>query len=64
MPPFLGCGSIFLRSTFFHHLALSETDFSNHHRLNNAFSHWYHLYTDIVVKEHDDSAGRAAPGKN
>jgi hypothetical protein len=42
----------------FHHLALSEKNLSNHHRVSDAVTHWYHLYTDIMVEERYDPARR------
>ena len=62
MQSFLAGGSIFLLSIFFHHLAVSEKDFSNYYRPRYAFSHWYHLYSDILVKEHDDHSGGTDQG--
>jgi hypothetical protein len=56
MPSFFDPALNIFAFNFFHHLALSEKDLSNHYRLNYAFAHWYHLYTDIMAEEHDDPA--------
>jgi hypothetical protein len=52
MPQFLAIGSIFLHTQFFHHLALSETNISHHHRFNYTVFNWHYLYTNFMAEQH------------
>jgi hypothetical protein len=43
---------------FFHHLAVSEKDFSHNYNPHQRFSRRYYLHTVFMVKEHVAAAGR------